>query len=324
MPELAITLADGRSIRHKLDRKPVVVGRDADCDLPIDDPSASRHHARFSWSAAGYIVEDLASKNGTLVNDAPCTHEPLRDGDRILIGSTLAYFRDETDQSTERRSTLSVHISEEETATHATRYVSRDRQLLLSQQRLEMIYELSERLTTLQSRDQLLESALQICCDALKFERGAIGVRRPNERHLDWPVVHNLPGGEGELRISRTLLNRALEHGERAIFTEDSAGGGDPTVSMVQQGIRSAMCVPLLAGDTTLGVIYGDRTTTSTTYSDEDIDFFAGIARQVSIGLINCRLVEEQREMVRLKRRSSSPGPSRPACFRRPCLTVAS
>ena len=105
---------------------------------------------------------------------------------------------------------------------------------------------------------------------------------------LDWPVVRNLRGSEGELTISHTLLNRALQHGERAILADTGAGNTDPTVSMVQHGIRSAMCVPLHHRNDTIGVIYGDRISTSTTYSTEDIDFLAGIAQQVSVGLINC------------------------------------
>ena len=296
MAELIITLPDNRTIRHQLGVEPLVVGRDAACDLSIEDPGASRHHARFSLTPAGYVVEDLGSKNGTQVNNAPCTHRPLKHGDRIEIGSTVAVFSDDAGS----RSSQAVVIADDESTTHATRYVSRDKQLLLPQKRLQMIYELSERLTTLQSRDRLLEDAMRICCEMLRFERGAIGVRRPNQRTMDWPVVHNLRGAEGELTISRTMLNRALEHGERARFPDEGGGDIDPTISMVQQGIRSAMCVPLIHNDQTLGVVYGDRLSTSASYTDEDIDFFAAIARQVSIGLINCRLVDEQREMIRL------------------------
>ena len=220
----------------------------------------------------------------------------LRVGDRVLIGSTSVLLRDADSPPP----THTVVIADEDPTAYATRYVSGDKALALPQRRLEMIYELSEQLTTLQDRDALLGDAMKICCETLQFERGAIGVRPVGQRTLDWPVVHNLRGAEGELKISRTLLNRALVHGERAIFTQDGTGATDPTVSMVQQGIRSAMCVPLTHRDQTLGVVYGDRTSTSTTYSDEDIDFLAGIARHISIGLINSHLLDEQREMARL------------------------
>jgi len=298
MAELLITLSDGRTTRHVLGNGSETIGRDATCEIHIDDPSASRRHARFMRTPKGYLVEDLRSKNGTLVNDAACANMLLRDGDRIALGATVVEYRDEAGRSEGSVTITDIGTSE----SHATRYVGRDKRLVLSERRLEMIYELSGRLTKLQDRDELLENAMDICAETLQFERGAIGLRQRRGRGVDWPIVRNLRGREGELTISRSLLSRALEHGERAIYTDIGGANADPTVSMVQHGIRSAMCVPLLDRDGTLGVIYGDRTTTSTQYSDEDIDFFAAIAGQVAIGLINARLMEDQEEMIRMSR----------------------
>jgi len=298
MAELLITLPDGRTTRHTLGVEPETIGRDARCEIPIDDPSASRRHARFLHSGNDYLVEDLGSKNGTLVNDAVCANMILRNGDRIALGATVIEF-----QGGSATPEASVVISDAGTSeSHATRYVGRDKRLNLSQRRLQMLYELGGRLTTLQDQSELLENAMDICFETLQFERGAVGLRQRKARGVDWPVVRNLRGREGELTISRSLLSRALEHGERAIFTDVGGASADPTVSMVQHGIRSAMCVPLLDREGTLGVIYGDRTTTSTQYTDEDIDFFAAIAGQVTIGLINARLMEDQKDMIRLNR----------------------
>ncbi|MEK6677480.1 MAG: SpoIIE family protein phosphatase [Planctomycetota bacterium] len=296
MSELIIRLPDGRTFKHVLTGEPQVIGRDATCDIFVDDPSASRRHARLRKVPGGYVVEDLGSKNGTLVNDSPSASQVLKSGDHLLIGSVTAIFSDAP-----ALSSPSVVVEDDTQASLATRYVTSNKRLLLSQRRLEMIYELSERLTTLQHRDRLLEGALDICFETLQFERGAVGVRRPNQRTVEWPVVRNLRGVEGELTISRTLLNRALEHGERATFTAGGSSSSDPTVSIVQHGIRSAMCVPLIHGEQVLGVIYGDRTTSSTVYAQEDVDFLAAIAHQVTIGLVNCQLLDEQRQMIRLQ-----------------------
>lgn len=297
MPQLLVTLPDGRMVKHNLGTEAKILGRDSGCDLMLDDPSASRRHARFVSTPQGYVVEDLGSKNGTLVNDRLCSRQLLKEGDRVQIGSSLVVF-----SSAATTSGYSVVIAEDVTASHATRYVSRDQKLELSRQRLQAICELTGRLTRLQNRDELLEGALDICFETFGFERGAIGLRRPDQRGVDWPVVRHLLGQGGELAISRTLLNRALEHSERAIFAESDLAAADPTVSMVQHGIRSAMCVPLLHQDDVLGVLYGDRVRTAASYSAEDIDFLAAIAQQVSIGLVNARLLEEQRRMARLNR----------------------
>lgn len=298
MPELIITGQGGGIVRHALAEEPATIGRDRTCEVPIEDPGASRRHARVVPTPDGYIVEDLGSKNGTLVNDRPTDGAVLQDGDRIVIGQVQLEFRLISGESLTQ-----VIVTEDDLLPEReTRFVTYDQKLLLSEQRLRMIYDLSERLVKLQGQDQLLNDALSIGFETLGFERGAIGVRQSGRRAMDWPVVRNLRGAEGELKISGTLLRRALEHGERAIYSEAQGGQVDPTVSMVQHGIRSAMCVPLMRGDEVLGVIYGDQTSQGRTYTQEDIDFLAGIAGQVSIGLTNCRLFEEQKEMARLGR----------------------
>ena len=69
---------------------PVTVGRDSDCELPVDpagDQSTSLHHVRIEVHYAGFVAVDCNSTNGTLVNGHPITTAKLRDGDRIQLGS---------------------------------------------------------------------------------------------------------------------------------------------------------------------------------------------------------------------------------------------
>jgi hypothetical protein len=49
----------------------VVLGRQDDCDIVLDDPSVSRHHAAISVRPSGLVLEDLGSANGTQVNGRP-------------------------------------------------------------------------------------------------------------------------------------------------------------------------------------------------------------------------------------------------------------
>ncbi|HUU85852.1 MAG TPA: SpoIIE family protein phosphatase [Phycisphaerae bacterium] len=297
MPELAITTSDGMTRRRTL-TGPVVLGRDPSCEVSFDDPGTSRRHACIRPEGKGYVVEDLGSKNGTLVNDVTCTTVRLRDGDEIMLGSVRVLFRDESradDTST------SVILSDDSPPRESTTYSRQDSKLLLPQQRLQMLYDLSERLTRLRDREGLLEDALNIGFETLQFERGAVAIRKPGGRGVEWPVVRNLQSAGGELKISNSVLGRALNHGERAVINDTAFGDADPTISMVQHGIRSALCVPLQHRDEILGVIYGDRVTTGTVYSTADVDFLAGLAKLVSIGLINARLVSEQEAKVALE-----------------------
>jgi DNA-binding winged helix-turn-helix (wHTH) protein len=70
------------------------IGRDPDAAVWLDSPQVSRRHARITVADEVATLEDLGSKNRTLVNDRRIS-EPTRlgDGDAIQIGSTVFVFR---------------------------------------------------------------------------------------------------------------------------------------------------------------------------------------------------------------------------------------
>jgi pSer/pThr/pTyr-binding forkhead associated (FHA) protein len=68
----------------------VLIGRGADCQLILDDDYVSTHHARITLGADGYLVEDLGSTNGTMLNNEPLTAPTsFNPGDSLRIGRTL-------------------------------------------------------------------------------------------------------------------------------------------------------------------------------------------------------------------------------------------
>jgi predicted component of type VI protein secretion system len=80
-----LQLADGRSV-------PVVdglvLGRAPGVGLTLDDEKASRRHAKLAVQLGVVELEDLGSRNGTLLNGSRVEKRMLRDGDEITIGTT--------------------------------------------------------------------------------------------------------------------------------------------------------------------------------------------------------------------------------------------
>jgi hypothetical protein len=66
----------------------IVFGRVSDVDVLLLDKKVSRKHARISTHGGRIVLEDLASRNGTLVNGARVRSVELKEGDEILIGSS--------------------------------------------------------------------------------------------------------------------------------------------------------------------------------------------------------------------------------------------
>ena len=69
---------------------PVVVGRSPSSDVVIEDGYVSAVHARFTLQGPALVLEDLNSKNGTLVNGHLIGQSvTLRDGDDVQVGDTI-------------------------------------------------------------------------------------------------------------------------------------------------------------------------------------------------------------------------------------------
>ena len=71
---------------------PWTVGRSQENDITVNDPNVSRRHARISRADDGYVVEDLGSTNGTLLDGAPIDRERIDGGDELTFGQTAARF----------------------------------------------------------------------------------------------------------------------------------------------------------------------------------------------------------------------------------------
>jgi len=75
------------------------IGRDATLnDIVIDDPAMSRQHARIRLEDDQFVLYDLASLNGTFVNDEQVQKRALVDGDMIKMGETLFTFMEIKDK----------------------------------------------------------------------------------------------------------------------------------------------------------------------------------------------------------------------------------
>ena len=86
-----LVMEDGKT--HPLEgRGPWSVGRSEENDITVPDPNVSRRHARLIRSESGFVVEDLGSTNGTLLDGAPIERERIESGDELTFGGVNARF----------------------------------------------------------------------------------------------------------------------------------------------------------------------------------------------------------------------------------------
>src|SRR5688572_22845042 len=91
-----LTLFPARGASRRLllrDGETRQAGRDPGAnDFVLDDPPFSAQHARLAWTGCGRSLQDLGSKNGTLVAGSPAEGGPLEDEAWVSFGGLRARF----------------------------------------------------------------------------------------------------------------------------------------------------------------------------------------------------------------------------------------
>ncbi len=71
------------------DNREIVIGRSSELDMVLVEDMVSRKHSRISTGEGDLSIQDLGSTNGTFVNGERIKQSKLKEGDRILIGTSI-------------------------------------------------------------------------------------------------------------------------------------------------------------------------------------------------------------------------------------------
>src|SRR5437773_2416239 len=95
MPQIRVKTGYQQGAVYPLTADKLIIGRDPECDIPLDIESpASRHHASIYNVGGRWRIRDLDSLNGTLLNDQKLDDSALQPGDKIVIGTSIFVFED--------------------------------------------------------------------------------------------------------------------------------------------------------------------------------------------------------------------------------------
>ncbi len=254
------------------------IGREATSDIQLVDTETSRSHAELHRNTNGnWEVRDLKSSNGTLVNGKSVTTTSLSNGDRIEIGSTLLIFTG-TGQPNTTEGAHGVDIVLK--STDDSRIVSS-----LSQsgsdaiipfgaaaqtevdRSLEVMYLTAIAVGRTGDLNEVLDRVLNLVFDWVEADRGCIMLRDSESGELRPAARCDREGSDHLLRdqqiaISRTILEYVIQKKE-GVRTSNAGDDSrfDAAVSIVQAGVREALCVPLQGRFGVVGSMYVDTYT---------------------------------------------------------------
>ena len=286
MASLFVIQGADQGKRFELRSKPMALGRDGSNPIRLLDHEVSRRHAEVRPDEAhAYRVVDLGSANGTFVNGEPVDQAPLHPGDRLRVGQTVMLFSDGNSQArrelTERVDVLSRSSPEDRSAIIRSIPAaapqapdeSAGEWLRVRLANLAVLYQATQAISHILDTDALLDQILQLVFESIGADRGAILLRDEADGELAPRAVRWRGEADPDERmtISRTIVDHVLGQGQGVITSDapaDSRFG--PAQSIVNYGIREAVCVPIQGRHETLGVLYADIRTSPNPVLDLD------------------------------------------------------
>ncbi len=314
MPKLLVKTGEKKGLVHRLSDKNTSIGRDPSNMIVLPDRRVSRSHARIVLRKKDYIIEDLNSTNGTLVNESAVTKQTLKVGDEIRLGSTVLAFLSLSapeEQKVKKQAAQVKLIPSEQTPQGLTvemkaipeQVKPQDVQLLKpdvgslqkAYQRLITLYRISSDLSTFTALPELLDRILELVLNVVKADRGFIMLIDEETKELTPQVVRKKKGlkEDEEITISKTIANQVLKTGE-AVLTSDAMQDVrfKKAESVIHHGIRTAMCLPLKTKIKILGIMYVDKKAALLSFTKEDLELLTAICSQAAVVIENAKLFD--------------------------------
>ena len=326
MAELIVKYPDRAAEHFQISRLRVTIGRSARNDLCIPDPFASRVHAEVRNEGDEYFLQDLGSANGTLYNgsivETPIT---LTRGGRIQIGETEIVFNDSafplssgatmiTDNSSSiPEATIALSSADRTTsglfeAIEGARSKSEDsaehQQAAKQSDLLALISKVGVALLASVTLNETLEQIVALVFEAVPADRCMIMMRDEKNPELKVAVarLRDRVGEVGEIRISRSVIDEVVANGKSVLTSDAQADPRFAGGTVMLQGVRSVLAVPLGVGSNVFGIIYADSPLAEGRFTEDHLKVLTTLASVAAIRVENARLTEEQMERERLER----------------------
>jgi len=331
MFELIVKYPDRAPDHFPLGRLRITIGRSARNDLCIPDPFASRVHAEVRREGDEYVLQDLGSANGTLYNGSNVESViHLTSGGRIQIGETEIIFDDGsynssmgatmiTDNSAASLPESTIALAsgdrttsglleaiegartkpEEVAQTAAAAKPSSKHGDLLA-----LISKVGITLLASATLNETLEQIVALVFEAVPADRCLIMMRDEGSEDLRVAVarLRDRAGEVGEIRVSRNVLDEVVIRGKSVLTSDAQHDPRFASGTVVLQGVRSVLAVPLGVSEKVFGIIYADSPIAEGRFTEDHLKVLTTLASVAAIRVENTRLVEARLERERLER----------------------
>jgi predicted component of type VI protein secretion system len=284
-------ILDGPAKGHAfdLDGEIAYVGRSPANDVLINDTTVSRKHLKIFKIGRVFFIEDLKSRNGTLVNGSPLKPGDsiqVDEGDVIALGATVVRLSPGAPQGDVdiKKDVADFSLSEAPAKSAPSEEERRARSL----KELSFIHDLLEAIKESPEIHKFFDQVVEFIIHGLpRIDRAAI-FRLDNESTKFREVVTRSRSDQPRkaLPYHPTVLNQVLET-RKAIWTLVKTHEAPEDLSEHWETLefRSVVCIPLMSESKLLGAIYLDGFGKEQAFREEDLLVLKSLSTLTALGI---------------------------------------
>jgi adenylate cyclase len=276
------------------------LGRHPDNTVQLLDRIVSKEHCRITRGPQGrYVLRDVGSLNGSFVNGERITEHTLQNGDEIALGNTVLRFEEEmpSQPAVKHMTMFSDQVQSQvrsrvDASSHflPAAQITSVEALRADYEKLRIAHELSQRLSVDTDLDALCRKIVDETFQLIRADRAVILLVDQETGELVPQYVKQKREDE-RITLSSSILEE-VKNNKRAVLSSDAMLDErfKAAKSIIMQGIRSTMCVPMLHADRLVGAMHMDSMLTTGAFTEKDLTLFQGIATQAAVAVENNRL----------------------------------
>ena len=281
----------------------VTIGRSESCELQLVFEGISRLHARIEHDGSAWILRDLDSTNGTLLNGRRISYALLQDGDEIAVGPARILFRHPLKDSPDAFSIFQDRAPPKILASLPA--ADTDRDFLPSEEvtdpevlrrdydKLRLSLRLSREIGSEQSVGELSRRILDFCLEILPAAGGVVLLGDPVPEE-EWKPRAIRAREEG-LALSTSVLRVIREKNEALLIRDATSSSRFGEAASIQEArIRSLLAVPLRVAGRLRGCLYLESREVAI-FEPKDLHLLAGVASQAALAIERVELVDRIR-----------------------------
>lgn len=308
--ELLIQCPDGQTKTYPLEGDRVCLGRSSAAELCFaEDAGLSRQHLALEREGNDWVVQDLGSKNGTLVNNVPLKARLLlRPGDRITAGHLVIVYDEPSASPGQPAPGIVVFDGSATSDSPSTSTVITSLEGAISQQTLlqqdpnkgskqiNALVKAGRELAGHRPLSELFRFILDLSLEAVGAQRGVLMAIEGGQ------LMVKANKGEG-FHISTAVRDRVINE-KTSVLVRDAQldSAFRERLSIVEQKVRTLMAVPLQTKDRIIGLIYVDQPLMFREFTKDDLSLLTVMANVAAVRIEHARLIEvEQAERMLAK-----------------------